>query len=91
MLCPHTITLVIQIRSLDTFKHQDLSFHFPSFFFFFLIIHECQEYLLWGSIFISIFRKSHEENIKEESTLMSNQSQKSWSSSGKQEMNTGGC
>lgn len=32
---PHTITLVIQIRSLDTFKHQGQSFHFPSFFFFF--------------------------------------------------------
>ena len=48
-------------------------------------------YLLWGSIFISIFIKSHEENIKEESTLMSNQSQKSWSSAGKQEMNTCGC
>lgn len=44
-----------------------------------------------GIKFLSIFRKNHEENIKEESTLMSNQSHKSWSLAGKQEIDTRGC
>lgn len=44
-----------------------------------------------GHFFLSVFQNSHEENIKEESALTSNQNQKSCSSAGKQEMDTGGC